>query len=179
MADQQHMWLFHMAQRTLWEEVKKSGTTYYPPTYAADGFTHATANPAFLIRVANRFYTDVPGEWVCLRFSAQTLKAAGIEVTFEHTAPVGEKPALVMSEYGNELFLHVQGGIPTTAVVVQELRIDRDSQGNFLSIEGAKEEPPATDLPSSSRSKFASGAVVGAAVALVAVVSFVALRKHS
>ena len=34
---------------------KARGKTYYPPTYAEDGFTHATADPSKLLDVANHF----------------------------------------------------------------------------------------------------------------------------
>ena len=53
-----HTNIYHCVQKPLWEECKASGKTYYPPTYEADGFTHATADPAFLIGVLNHFYKD-------------------------------------------------------------------------------------------------------------------------
>ena len=45
--------VYHLVQKKLWEECKASGKTYYPPTYDQDGFTHATADPAKLLAVAN------------------------------------------------------------------------------------------------------------------------------
>jgi hypothetical protein len=50
----------------LWEACTARGKTYYPPTYAVDGFTHATADPAKLLDVANHFYKSVQAEWLCL-----------------------------------------------------------------------------------------------------------------
>jgi uncharacterized protein (DUF952 family) len=32
------------------------GEEYYPPTYKADGFIHATKDPVMLIGIANHFY---------------------------------------------------------------------------------------------------------------------------
>ena len=46
---------------------------YFPPTFEKDGFTHATAVPSRLLDVANHFYQDVPGEWMCLRFRRSAL----------------------------------------------------------------------------------------------------------
>ena len=90
-ARTQHPYLFHLVQKPLWEKAQKTGEVYYPPTYTQDGFTHATADPNFLLEVGNHFYTDVGGEWLCLRFSVDSLEAVGIHTTFEevclhHTA---------------------------------------------------------------------------------------------
>ena len=38
----------------------------------------------------NHFYKDVVGDWVCLKTNADTLRGAGIKLTFEATAPVGD-----------------------------------------------------------------------------------------
>ena len=82
-ARTQHPYLFHLVQKPLWEKAQKTGEVYYPPTYKQDGFTHATADPNFLLEVGNHFYTDVGGEWLCLRFSVDSLEAVGIHTTFE------------------------------------------------------------------------------------------------
>ena len=42
------------------------------------GFTHATADPSFLIGVANHFYKDVKAEWLCLGMTRAALSAANI-----------------------------------------------------------------------------------------------------
>ena len=49
-----------------------------PPTYEVDGFTHATADPSFLIGVANHFYKTTQPEWICLGMSRASLAAAQI-----------------------------------------------------------------------------------------------------
>ena len=96
--------LFHVARKSLWEACKETGDQYFPPTYEQDGFTHATADPSKLLDVLNYFYKDVKEDFVCLRFTQDTLKQQGIETTFEQTAPVGDTPAIDM---GDRLFPHV------------------------------------------------------------------------
>ena len=44
-----------------------------------------TADPTKLVEVLNHFYKRVPGDWVCLKTNADTLRGAGIELTFEAT----------------------------------------------------------------------------------------------
>ena len=83
--------LYHMCQKALWEEAKRSGHAYFPPTFETDGFTHATAVPSRLIDTANHFYQDVPGEWVCLRFKRSALRRSGIITKDEEAMPVGDK----------------------------------------------------------------------------------------
>ncbi len=38
-----------------------------------DGFVHLTADPKLLLEVANRFYIDVPGDWMVLVIEASKL----------------------------------------------------------------------------------------------------------
>ena len=129
-----HPYLFHLVQADLWEAATESETTYYPPTYKQDGFTHATANPDLLFNVANHFYTDVPGKWLCLRMTVESLEAGGIEVVFEGTAPVGDKEADFPGT-DDELFPHILGGIhPSTVLDVHD--VVRSEDGTFLTVVG-------------------------------------------
>lgn len=50
-AHDAHTDIYHLVQKPLWEKCKARGETYYPPTYAEDGFTHATADPSKLLGV--------------------------------------------------------------------------------------------------------------------------------
>ena len=61
---QEHPFVFHLVQATLWDQTIASEGTYYPPTYEVDGFTHGSSNPQKLLTVANHFYPDVPGPLV-------------------------------------------------------------------------------------------------------------------
>ena len=129
-----HPYIFHLIQADLWSRAKTSGDMYFPPTYETDGFTHATANPDMLLPVANHFYTDVPGEWLCLKMTVASLGETGVDVVFEGTAPVGDKAADFDGSDG-ELFPHIMGGIAPDAVI-DVLPVNRDAEGRFLTIDG-------------------------------------------
>ena len=51
------------------QAAKAKGEVYYPPTYATDGFTHATADPKYLLEVGNHFYKPNTSTWRCLKAS--------------------------------------------------------------------------------------------------------------
>lgn len=99
-----HFDIYHLVQKPLWEACKANGTTYYPPTYEEDGFTHATADPSKLIGVANHFYKSVRAEWICLKMTRHTIASAGITLKFEDPSPVGTTPALSTAQSGGERF---------------------------------------------------------------------------
>ncbi|MHA7816142.1 MAG: DUF952 domain-containing protein [Pseudohaliea sp.] len=138
-AEESHLkpdypYVYHLVQARLWDPVVESDGTYYPPTYAADGFTHATANPAALMNVANHFYKDVDGTWYCLRMTEESLEATGVETIWEGTAPVGDiEPEFEGSD--DELFPHILGGI-TPAAVLEVLPVERSEDGTFLGVPG-------------------------------------------
>ncbi|HKK22673.1 MAG TPA: DUF952 domain-containing protein [Pseudohaliea sp.] len=127
-------YVYHLVQARLWEPVVDSDGTYYPPTYEADGFTHATANPAALMNVANHFYKGVDGTWYCLRMTEESLAATGVETIWEGTAPVGDvEPEFEGSD--DELFPHILGGIKPAAVL-ELLPVERAEDGTFLGVPG-------------------------------------------
>ena len=137
-AHSRHPWLFHLIQADLWQAALDGDTLYFPPTYEQDGFTHATANPDLLLNVANHFYQEVPGRWLCLRMTVDSLAAAGIEVVFEGTAPVGDKePDFAGTD--DELFPHIEGGIPAAAVL-EVHEVVRDETGRFLRVVGVTDQ---------------------------------------
>lgn len=41
--------IYHVAQKDLWQAALNCSKPYYPPTYEADGFIHATADPNLLL----------------------------------------------------------------------------------------------------------------------------------
>lgn len=129
-----HAYLFHLVQAELWEAAVNAESEYFPPTYDQDGFTHATANTELLLNVANHFYQDVPGQWLCLRMTVDSLRAVGTKVVFEGTAPVGDKEA-DFAGTDDELFPHILGGINPSAVLkVHE--VTRAEDGTFLVVAG-------------------------------------------
>ena len=131
---QEHPFVFHLVQATLWDQNIASDGTYYPPTYEVDGFTHGTSNPQKLLNVANHFYPGVQGDWYCLRMTVESLKASGVETVYEGTAPVGD----IQPDFegaGDELFPHIHGGLKASAVL-EAHKVNRADDGAFLSIEG-------------------------------------------
>ncbi|MEM1260954.1 MAG: DUF952 domain-containing protein [Pseudomonadota bacterium] len=137
-AHLQHEYVYHLIQADLWQRSKSTGDTYFPPTYEQDGFTHATANPAMLLPVANHFYTDVGGDWFCLKMTVDSLADTGVNVVFEGTAPVGDKAADFDGSDG-ELFPHIMGGIPPDAVI-DVLPVSRGPDGTFLAIDSVAKQ---------------------------------------
>ena len=130
---QEHPYVFHLVQATLWDQNIAIDGTYYPPTYEVDGFTHGTSNPQKLLNVANHFYPDVEGHWYCLRMTVESLKASGVETVYEGTAPVGD----IQPDFegaGDELFPHIRGGLKPSAVL-EAHKVNRADDGTFLSIE--------------------------------------------
>ena len=132
--------IYHLVQTPLWEACKANGTTYYPPTYAADGFTHATADPSKLIEVANHFYKPVVSDWLCLKMTRQTLHDAGVTLKFEDPSPVGTIPALSNTQSGGMRFPHIYGGIHPS-MVIEERMVRRAADGTYLSIDGLVDGP--------------------------------------
>ena len=125
-------YIFHLVQKELWEKTLANKSTYYPPTYKQDEFTHATANPDFLLIIGNHFYKEVVGDWLCLRMSVDTLQATGVKTIFEGTEPVGDKqPDFPGTD--SELFPHILGGINPSAVL-QVHTVARSADGAFLSV---------------------------------------------
>ena len=125
-------YVYHLVQKDLWLQAIEKDTAYYPPTYRQDKFTHATANPDFLLTIGNHFYQEVKGDWLCLRMSVDSLSAMGVQTIFEGTAPVGDKEA-DFDGTDSELFPHILGGIHPSAVL-QAHKVSRDSTGRFLSV---------------------------------------------
>ena len=131
---QEHPFVFHLAQATLWDQNIESDGIYHPPNYEVDGFTHGTSNPQKLLNVANHFYPDVQGDWYCLRMTVESLKTSGVETVYEGTAPVGD----IQPDFegaGDELFPHIHGGLKASAVL-EAHKVNRADDGAFLSIEG-------------------------------------------
>jgi uncharacterized protein (DUF952 family) len=125
-------YIYHLVQKRLWNEALRSNSTYFPPTYEQDGFTHATANPDFLLTIGNHFYREVPGDWLSLRMSVDSLAATGVQTIFEGTAPVGDtQPDFDGAD--SELFPHILGGIDPAAVL-QAHEVSRAADGRFLGV---------------------------------------------
>ncbi|EEC49284.1 predicted protein [Phaeodactylum tricornutum CCAP 1055/1] len=133
--------LYHMCQKSLWDEAFASGKAYFPPTFEADGyFTHATSVPSRLIQTANHFYTATIGDWICLELSNEALKNVGITTRYEEPKPVGELDT--GKDWTDWRCPHIFGGIPTqlSGFVCKTYPMKRNEQGKFLSIDGLVDE---------------------------------------
>jgi uncharacterized protein (DUF952 family) len=124
--------IYHMCESTALDKVIKSGSVYFPPTYASDGFVHACAFPNDLIGIANNFYKSSVGDWVCISLNPALL---GGEVKYELAAPVGDKQTADTS--GLPKFPHIYGGIPPKAII-HIYEIKRNESGDFLHINGLR-----------------------------------------
>ena len=126
--------VYHLAPATRWERACDGGGAYFPPTYEADGFVHATAVPELLLEVANHFYRAMPDAFVCLEMTVSALEANGTPVVFEAPAPVGDRaPNFQTGEVTQ--FPHLYGGVPP-AVVHAVHPVTRDADGTFRAIPG-------------------------------------------
>lgn len=122
--------IFHLAAAPDWREAEAAQRTYFPPTFPQDQMTHAAADIATLIKVANQFYRALPGPWLILEVSITALAAQNIPVKFEPAAPVG---ARVDHFEGSDavLFPHIYGGIPATAVGFVGV-LPQNDKGEFI-----------------------------------------------
>ncbi|MGC0271787.1 DUF952 domain-containing protein [Pseudactinotalea sp. Z1739] len=111
--------IWHLAEPEYWQAAQESGW-YDRSTRGATldqvGFVHCSS-PDQLARVAEAGYADVSGDLLVLEVDRAGLDRAGSPVRYEPGDP--DDPA-------SELFPHVYGPIPVTAVVrMIPARIDR------------------------------------------------------
>ena len=92
-----------------------------------------------LLVVANHFYSEVRGDWLCLRMTVESLQKSGVDTIFEGTAPVGDKPADFEGS-DSELYPHILGGISPSAVLAAH-KVVRTEDGQFIQIEGVTDSP--------------------------------------
>lgn len=133
--------LYHMCQKSVWEEALSKRTAYFPPTFEKDGyFTHATSVPARLLQTANHFYTDSKDDWICVALNQNTLKNLGISTRFEQPKSVGDTQSA--GEFTDWSCPHIFGGIPAfvDGVVLEIYPMKRDDKGTFLAIPNLVEE---------------------------------------
>jgi uncharacterized protein (DUF952 family) len=108
--------IYHLAPAARWHGWP-SGEPYLPAEYADHGFIHCTAGDKLMLKVANRFYRGVPGDFVLLAIDPSRLAAP-----------------LKWEESTDDLaavFPHVYGPIDRDAIV--EVRaIRRAGDGGFI-----------------------------------------------
>ena len=122
--------IYHMCDAAQFEQATRNGATYFPPTYKADGFTHASAYPVDLVACGNNFYKSVKGDWICISINPAQLDG---EVKYELAANVGN--TTTNDTTGLPKFPHIYGGIAKKDVMTV-YKIVRGEDGSFLSIPG-------------------------------------------
>jgi uncharacterized protein len=119
--------ILHLVDRATWDAVRH-GATYSPPSLAREGFVHCTGDLDTMLRVANDFYRDAPGEHVVLELDETAVTA---EVRWEAPAHPDGRPA----EAGEPRFPHVYG--PLVLAAVRALRpLERSADGTFTGYAG-------------------------------------------
>jgi uncharacterized protein len=109
--------VLHLLPSTVWNGGRRAPIV--PESLATEGFVHCTADDETLLRVANQFYTKVPGTMVAISIDLDRVSA---EVKWEH--PPGSDPLTSIA------FPHVYGPIPRTSVVSSRL-MQRADDGSY------------------------------------------------
>ncbi len=99
---------------------------YLPSAFADDGFIHCTKEPEVMLKIANRFYKDLPGELLVLVIDADKVTA---EVKWEAPA----HPDGSAASGGEPLFPHIYGPLNREAIVEIRAAV-RAEDGAFLSV---------------------------------------------
>ena len=66
--------IYHMTPQAMWD-AQCDQSHFEPPSLAAEGFIHCTAEPEKLLQVANRFYREIPGPFIIACIASQRLDA--------------------------------------------------------------------------------------------------------
>merc|ERR1719320_1034512 len=129
--------IYHLCLKDAWAKVKP-GKDYRPKSLEDEGFVHCTEHPNDLIRVANLFYKDIPGPFVCLELDVDEIRAKTVWEDPAHPKRHHDGMGFVDEKVDtNRLdvvkFPHVYGGIRKSACV-RVLNLDRTKKGNFNKI---------------------------------------------
>jgi uncharacterized protein (DUF952 family) len=130
--------ILHLVPKGEWDAVP-AGKPYVPASFATDGFIHCTDDARVLLKIANQFYKDVPGEVLLLTIDENALTSP---VKWE--APVHVMP--VKAHTGQEKGGQGEGERVLPPEVVVEAEIEAAPVAPSKP-EAAKEEPTATQFP--------------------------------
>jgi uncharacterized protein (DUF952 family) len=81
--------IYHLVPKNYWE-AQPTDQPYTPAGYEGEGFIHCTKGEQHLLVVANRYYRNVPGEWLVLVLDEQAVlseiryEAGNDEVLYPH-----------------------------------------------------------------------------------------------
>lgn len=145
--------IYHLCQKSFWEQAVKKKQPYFPPTYMKDGkFTRATVFQTDLVATANQFYKDHPGDWIVLELDCQILYGLGIPILAQDAPESTPKQPVKC--------VQVFGGLSTTlpGLVKKIFTMQRASDGTFLKLvdnnkdlkEGQGEEKRKKEVPKES-----------------------------
>jgi len=110
--------IYHLAPATRWYSWP-TDKPYLPAEYDREGFIHCTSGDELMIKVANRFYRNVPGDYVLLVINPDKLENPASPVKWESA-----------TEF-DALFPHIYGAIDRNAVV-EVRRVQRADDGTFV-----------------------------------------------
>ena len=101
--------ILHLTEGATWDawQSAPADELLRPASLATEGFVHCTGDEATLLRVANTFYRQLPGELVVLDLDEDTL---GSPLVWEHPVPAPPAGSTVTQ------FPHVYGPIARAAV---------------------------------------------------------------
>eukprot|EP00884_Botryococcus_braunii_P019862 jgi/Botrbrau1/655/Bobra.0161s0043.1 len=138
--------LYHLVEKVIWEATLEFKEPYFSISWERDGFIHLTEDPALLLTVANSFFINSKGDWLCLELDPTKLTA---EVKYEPAKPDRRNTPIWEEEL---LFPHLYGELNVDAVV-RQLRVHRSPCGRFIAIDGLPQagthsvpEEPASNL---------------------------------
>jgi uncharacterized protein (DUF952 family) len=110
--------IYHLAPATRWNSWPEN-KPYLPAEYEKEGFIHCTSGDELMIKVANHYYRNVPGDFVLLVIDMLKLEDPASPIKWEKS-PVFGLP-----------FPHIYGPIDRKAIV--EVRpIQRTDDGTFV-----------------------------------------------
>lgn len=75
--------IFHLTPKQYFDALDED-SDFMPAEFEADGFIHCTGSRAKMLEVANRYYKDVPGEFLLLVINEEAVIA---EVVWEDGSP--------------------------------------------------------------------------------------------
>jgi len=110
--------IYHLAPATRWYSWPEN-KPYLPAEYDNDGFIHCTSGDALMIKVANQYYRNVPGDYVLLVIDMLKLEDSVSPIKWEKS-PVFDL-----------LFPHIYGPIDRKAIVGVR-PIQRTGDGTFV-----------------------------------------------
>jgi uncharacterized protein (DUF952 family) len=118
--------ILHLVSQSEWEAALPLDD-YLPSAFAADGFIHCTHGEDELLAVANRFYRQVPGEFLVLEIEESKV-----------TAPIKWEPPIHPDGTPNHandqiLYPHIYGPLNRSAITGIKMLV-RNKIGCFVSV---------------------------------------------